>query len=239
MRARAWDLAGLRAVRVRRRDRRRPHEGRDDPAQLLQETRYAGLCAGRRRPSYARGRPLAAAARARGGIGRAARAPASPENPAGRDPRNARQGNAPASRQGGRPRFMAGNRIRMPDSAPRNGRLPEKSRRAPRQKARRPRTGPCPEKAAWPQETKGGALGEEAECRARASGRGTGRSCGGVMPGPARRTKAPHCILDAEGHLGGQNHAAIPVPEVARRLFVHLRPAQVVAARRFHHRGAL
>lgn len=144
MRARVWDLAGLRAVRVRRRDRQRPHEGRDDPAQLLQETRYAGLCTGRRCPSYARGRPLAAAARARGGIGRAARAPASPENPAGRDPRKARQGNAPASRQGGRPRFMAGNRIRMPDSAPRNGRLPEKSRRAPRRK------GPPPADRAMP-----------------------------------------------------------------------------------------
>ena len=225
MRAWVWDLAGLRAVRVRRRDRQRPHEGRDDPAQLLQETRYAGLCTGRRRrPSYARGRPLAAAAPVTRGDGpwppphaRAAgsgapRAPASPENAAGRDPRKARQGKAPASRQGGRPRFMAGNHIRMPDSAPRNVRPPRNPAVPRAGKGRRPRTGPSPEKAAWPQETKGGALGEEAEGRARASGCGTGGSCGGVMPGSARRTKAPRRVPDAGGHLGGQNHAAIPVP---------------------------
>ena len=225
MRARVWDLAGLRAVRVRRRDRQRPHEGRDDPAQLLQETRYAGLCTGRRCPSYARGRPLAAAApvtrgdgpwpppHARGAGSGAPRArPQVPKTP--REGIRGKRGRATrrlAGRAAGRASwpataFACRIRRRGTDGSPRNPAVPRAG------KGRRPRTGPCPEKEAWPQEAKGGALGEEAEGRSHASGRGTGGSCGGGMPGPARRTKAPHCVPDAGGHLGGQNNAAIPVP---------------------------
>jgi len=77
-------------VRARRRGRQRPHEGHDDPVQLLQESRCAGPDAGRRRrPGPTRGRSLAGAVRARraGRMSAAYARHGNPGNAARRNPR--------------------------------------------------------------------------------------------------------------------------------------------------------
>ena len=217
----------------------------------------AGTALGRR-PRSARGRPLAAAlvprgdgpwppphAHTRAGRDRArrtrarARGPQVPKTP--REGIRGKRGRA-TRRLAGRaagcaswPATASACRIRRRGNGTARREIPP----CPAPEASAARRPAVPGKGGMDAETRGGALGEEAECRARASGHGAGRSCGGGMPCPVGRPKAPRCVPDAGGHLGGQNHAAIPVPEVARRLFVHLHPAPVAAARRIHYRGAL